>query len=196
MSMRFGHLFFGGVPRPGNLQALKVVPVDLRERRVFRAGLVAAVAQPFRRRAPDLPRLSMRGTADRHTQCESDGQAGKCAAYERSSFHSILQLLAFVDLVAAVLCLAFVACCGDRMCPADLLSGSCIILCPKPLEPVCQFCAPYRQELRVWDSFIHLPQRQASDDMPVLSKCLLDPLKNLSLPAIFLRVTEKHATFG
>ena len=33
---------------------------------IFRTGLVAAVTQPFRRRTQDLPRLSMRATADRY----------------------------------------------------------------------------------------------------------------------------------
>jgi hypothetical protein len=50
------------------------------------------------------------------------------------------------------------------------------------------------QELKVWGSFINLPHRQTSDDMPMLSKCLLYPFKNLSLPGILFSVTEKHST--
>ena len=57
------------------------------------------------------------------------------------------------------------------------------------------FDNPHMQELKVWDSFIHLRHRQASYDMSVLPECLLDSLKNLSLPVIFLRVTEKHSAF-
>ena len=52
------------------------------------------------------------------------------------------------------------------------------------------------QELKVWSSFIHLPHRQASYYMSLLFKRLLDPLKNLFLSAILLRVTEKHPAFG
>jgi hypothetical protein len=54
----------------------------------------------------------------------------------------------------------------------------------------------YIQELKAWSSFIHLTHRQASYHMSLLTECLLYPLKNLSLPRIFFRVTEKHATFG
>jgi len=40
------------------------------------------------------------------------------------------------------------------------------------------------QELKVWSSFINLSYREASYYMPLLSKCLLDPLKDLSLSDI------------
>ena len=40
----------GRPPGPGDLQALEIPRADLGERRVFRAGLVAAVARPFRGR--------------------------------------------------------------------------------------------------------------------------------------------------
>ena len=65
MRIRFRDLFIGGAPCPCDPQAIEIVSAYLSEGRVFRTGLVAAVAQPFRRRAPYLPRLSMRGTADR-----------------------------------------------------------------------------------------------------------------------------------
>ena len=55
---------------------------------------------------------------------------------------------------------------------------------------------PHMQELKICSSFMHIPHRHASDRVPVLLERLLDPLKNLSLPAILLRVTEKHAAFG
>ena len=64
--IRFRDRFFGGAPGPRDLEAIEIVCADLIERRIFRVGLVAAVAQPFRRRALNLPRPSMRGTADRH----------------------------------------------------------------------------------------------------------------------------------
>jgi hypothetical protein len=55
-------------------------------------------------------------------------------------------------------------------------------------------CDPARRgELKVWDSFINLLHRQASYYVPLLPECLLYPLKDLSLPRILLRVTEKHA---
>jgi hypothetical protein len=47
----------------------------------------------------------------------------------------------------------------------------------------------------VWSSFIHLPHRQAPYDMPVLPERLPYQLKNLSLPAILLRVTEENPAF-
>ena len=58
------------------------------------------------------------------------------------------------------------------------------------------FDNPPMQELKVWESFLHLRHRQASYDMSVLPECLLDALKNLSLPVIFLRVTEEYPAFG
>jgi len=57
------------------------------------------------------------------------------------------------------------------------------------------FYDTHMQELKVWSSFIYLPHRQTSYDMPMLPECLLYPLKNLFLSAIFLRVTEKYAPF-
>src|SRR4029453_13799777 len=57
------------------------------------------------------------------------------------------------------------------------------------------FDNPHMQELKAWSSFIHLTHRQASYHMSVLTECLLYPFKNLSLSAILLRVTEKHAAF-
>src|SRR5205823_5581870 len=56
-------------------------------------------------------------------------------------------------------------------------------------------CDPHMQELNVWRSFINLPHRQGSYFMPLLSKCLLDPLKQLSLSGILFRITEKHRAF-
>jgi len=43
---------------------------------------------------------------------------------------------------------------------------------------------------------MYLSHRHAPDRMSLLSKRLPNPFQNLSLPAIFLRVTEKHAAFG
>ena len=57
------------------------------------------------------------------------------------------------------------------------------------------FSDPHVQELKVWNSFIYLSHRHAFNRMPMLPERLLDPLKNLSLSAILLRVTEKHAAF-
>lgn len=56
------------------------------------------------------------------------------------------------------------------------------------------FCVPHMQELKVWSSFIHLPHRQTSYYVPLLSKCLLDPLKDLSLSGILFRITQKHCS--
>src|SRR4029453_13780604 len=50
----------------------------------------------------------------------------------------------------------------------------------------------YMQELKVWSSFIHLTYRHAFDRVALLPERLLYPFKNLSQPAIFLRVAEKH----
>jgi hypothetical protein len=52
------------------------------------------------------------------------------------------------------------------------------------------------QELKIWGRFIHLSHRHASDCMSLLFKRLPDPFKNLSLSAIFLRVTEEDPAFG
>jgi hypothetical protein len=60
----FRDFFFDGLPCPRSLQAIEVAAANLGERQVLRARLVASVAQPFRRRVPDLLRLSMRGTPD------------------------------------------------------------------------------------------------------------------------------------
>jgi hypothetical protein len=54
------------------------------------------------------------------------------------------------------------------------------------------FCATRMQELNDRSSFRHLPHRQTSYNMPVLSKCLPDPLKKLSLSGILCRVTQHH----
>src|SRR5216683_7202279 len=57
----FRDFFFGRLPCPRSIQAIEVAAAYLGERRVLRARLVAAVAQPFRRGTPDLARRSMRG---------------------------------------------------------------------------------------------------------------------------------------
>src|SRR3974377_842936 len=62
--IRFRDLFLSGAPCPHGPQAIEIVPANLRERRIFRTGLVASIVQPFRRRALNLLRLRMRGTAD------------------------------------------------------------------------------------------------------------------------------------
>src|SRR5260370_36258148 len=55
----FRTFFFSRLPCPRSLQAIKVAAAYLGERRVLRARLVAAVAQPFRRGIPDLARRSI-----------------------------------------------------------------------------------------------------------------------------------------
>ena len=62
--IRFRDLFLSGAPCPRGPQASEIVPPYLRKRRIFRTGLVASIVQPFRRRALNLLRLRMRGTAD------------------------------------------------------------------------------------------------------------------------------------
>jgi hypothetical protein len=57
------------------------------------------------------------------------------------------------------------------------------------------FDSTHMQELKAWDSFMHLPHRHTFDRMSVLPESLLYPLKNFSLPAILLRVTEEHSAF-
>jgi hypothetical protein len=57
------------------------------------------------------------------------------------------------------------------------------------------FFDTHMQELNVWSSGRCLPHRQASYDVSLHPECLPYPFKNLSLPAIFLCVTEKHAAF-
>jgi hypothetical protein len=52
------------------------------------------------------------------------------------------------------------------------------------------------RKLKVWGIFINLPHRQIHDRVPLLPERLLYSLKYLSLPAILLRVTEKHPAFG
>jgi hypothetical protein len=45
---------------------MEIVSVYLSELRIFRARLITALAQPFRRGALDLPSLRMHGTANTH----------------------------------------------------------------------------------------------------------------------------------
>ena len=52
------------------------------------------------------------------------------------------------------------------------------------------------QELKVWRSFLHLPHRQGSYNMPMLSKRFPYPLKKLSLSGILCGVTQKHCSLG
>ena len=56
------------------------------------------------------------------------------------------------------------------------------------------FVNPHMQELKVWGSFIHVLHRQASYDMPLLSKCLPYSLNDLSLSRILFRITQKHCS--
>src|SRR5438552_609534 len=62
----FRDFFFDGPPCPRSLQAIKVVAAYLGERRVLRARVVAAVAQPFRRCILDVARRSILGTSRLH----------------------------------------------------------------------------------------------------------------------------------
>jgi hypothetical protein len=52
----------------------------------------------------------------------------------------------------------------------------------------------HMQELKVWRSFLHLPHRQGSYDMPMLSKRFPYPLKKLSLSGILCGVTQKNCS--
>jgi hypothetical protein len=55
---------------------------------------------------------------------------------------------------------------------------------------------PLYAELKVWSSFIHLPHRQASYDVPLLPECLPYPFKELWLSGILGCVTEHHCALG
>src|SRR5713101_277269 len=50
-------------------------------------------------------------------------------------------------------------------------------------------------KLKVWGIFTNLLHRQTHYCISLLSKCLLYPLKKLSLPGILLGITKKHCTF-
>ena len=76
--IRFRDLFFGGAPCPRDPQAIEIVSAYLSERRIFRTRLITTIAQPIRRRAVNLRRLSIRRTADtqdrvRSLSCLHDG---------------------------------------------------------------------------------------------------------------------------
>src|SRR5439155_15062137 len=89
-------LFFGGTPCPRGPQAIEIISAYLSERRIFRTGLVAGVVQPFHRRAPDLSRLNMYVTVNRHPRvrglsrlhegCHSSQE--RCCDQGRPSFQS------------------------------------------------------------------------------------------------------------
>jgi hypothetical protein len=71
-----------------------------------------------------------------------------------------------------------------------------LLVAPRWIKSVAHwgFCDFHMQELKVWSSFISLPHRQTSYDMPLLPECYLHPLKNLSLPAIIFYITQKHCS--
>ena len=70
LGIRFRDLLFGGAPRPRDLKAAEIVSADLVDRRILRTGLVAAIAQPFRRCTRAPLRLSICGLAGNH--CHAD----------------------------------------------------------------------------------------------------------------------------
>src|SRR4029079_6870565 len=70
-------ILVGRFPTPQNFEILKVVPVDLAQRRVFRRSVVAGIMRPATACYTALPERRRRKRGQSNNSRQTDGQQGK-----------------------------------------------------------------------------------------------------------------------